>query len=131
MIEGWSGDKENACLPDIGPLLCKFMIYLLISIYPRKKPKVPGNILQVTQHGGFSSENPPSPVHIPTTMERSTMNSQTSVECSILGPPSASPTSTEVNISLGLGRRQVASSFHLKQKYYLQITLKSAEFIGL
>lgn len=67
-----------------------------------KKPKVPGNILQVTQHGGFSSENPPSAVHVPTTttMERSATNSPTSVECSVVSPPSASPTSIEVNTSL-------------------------------
>ena len=65
-----------------------------------KKPKVPGNILQVTQHGGFSSENPPSAVHVPTTMERYATNSPTSVECSVVSPPSASPTSIEVNTSL-------------------------------
>lgn len=81
-------------------MLCASSLFIsLFQFILGKKPKVPGNILQVTQHGGFSSENPPSAVHVPTTMEHSAMNSLTSVECSVVRPPSASPTSIEVNTS--------------------------------
>ena len=82
-------------------ILCASLLFISsFQFILGKKPKVPGNILQVTQHGGFSSENPLSAVHAPTTMEHSAMNSPTSVECSVVHPPSASPTSIEVNTSL-------------------------------